>query len=175
MPNQHLNKNISENELNVIIKKLKKKKAVGFDQFSNEIFKNAPKIVLQMILLLLIIILEKGRIPEQWCKGLITPIYKKGDKLNPDNHRGRCVANALLKILCLILNKRLQDHINEKRLINKGQIGFVPKCRTTDHLFTLKHLLKYMYVIQMENKFMHASLILKKHITQFGTMVYSIN
>ena len=46
-----------------------------------------------------------------------------------------------LKILCLILNKRLQDHINEKQLINKGQIGFVPKCRTTDHLLTLKTLI----------------------------------
>ena len=76
MPNQHLNK-ISENDLNVIIKKKKKKKAVGFDQFSNEIFKNAPKNVLQMILLFLNIILEKGRITEKWCKGLITPIYIK--------------------------------------------------------------------------------------------------
>ena len=54
VPNQHLNKKISKSELNVIIKKLKKKTAVGFDQFSNEIFKNAPKKVLQMIFLLLI-------------------------------------------------------------------------------------------------------------------------
>ena len=98
----------------------------------------SPKKVLQMILSLLNIILETDRIPEQWCKGLITPIYKKGDKLTPDNYRGICVANALLKILCLILNKWLQDHINEKQLINKGQLGFVPKCKTTDHLFTLK-------------------------------------
>ena len=36
-------------------------------------------------------------------------------------------------------------------MINKGQIGFVPKCRTTDHLFTLKTLIK-KHVRDMKGK-----------------------
>ena len=94
-----------------------------------------------MLLILFNVILKTGQLPEHWCKGLITPMCKKGDKLNSDNYRGICVANALLRILCLIMKKRLQDYITEEKMINKGQAGFVPKCRTTYHLFTLKTLI----------------------------------
>ena len=92
-----------------------------------------------------------GHVPKEWCCGLITPIYKKGSKLDPDNYRGNCVMNALLKVLCLIMNQRLQAFLtkNNERLqafltknntIDRAQIGFMPKSRTTDHIFTLKTL-----------------------------------
>ena len=76
-------------------------------------FKNAPDDFLKMLFISFNVILKTRQLPEHWCKGLITPVYKKGDKLNPDNYRGsyKCVANALLKILCLIMKKRLQDYI----------------------------------------------------------------
>ena len=81
-PNQILNRRITEKEFKIVIKKLKKKKAVGFDNLSNEMFKNIPDKFLGMLLVIYNMILEKGQIPEIWCKGLITPIHKKGDKLN---------------------------------------------------------------------------------------------
>ena len=60
-----------------MIKKLNKKKAVGFDNLSNEMFKGIPDKFLGMLLAIFNMILEKGQIPEIWCKGLITPIHKK--------------------------------------------------------------------------------------------------
>jgi hypothetical protein len=52
------------------------------------------------------------------------------------------VSSALLKILCSLLNSRVQAFCSEHGLINKNQIGFQKNCRTSDHLFTLKALVK---------------------------------
>ena len=106
--NIDLNKEITLDEVKKILKKLKKKKAVGLDRLSNEIIKNTPIYFIEIILQVFNKCLKTGDIPKIWCFGLITPIYKKGNKLNPDNYKGICVMNALLNVLCLTLNERLQ-------------------------------------------------------------------
>ena len=58
---------------------------------------NAPQVHIGLILKMFNEILISGHIPKEWCCGLITPIYKKGSKLDSDNSRGICVKNALLK------------------------------------------------------------------------------
>ena len=68
-------------------------------------------------------------------------LLKKGNKLNPDNYRGICVMNALLKVLCLTLNERLKTYLYKMNTIDKAQIGFKAKCRTSDHILTLKTLI----------------------------------
>ena len=54
--------------------------------------------------------------------GVITAIYKSGDKFDPTNYRGNCVNSCLGKLFCSILNNRLitADHIfSLKTLIDK--------------------------------------------------------
>ena len=46
--------------------------------------------------------------------------------------------NSLLKVLCLIMNQRLQVFLTNNNIIDRAQIGFIPKSRTTDHIFTLR-------------------------------------
>ena len=52
------------------------------------------------------------------------------------------MSSPLLKILCSLLNGRVQTHCSENGLINKNQIGFQKDCRTSDHILTLKTLVK---------------------------------
>ena len=49
---------------------------------------------------------------------------------------------AFLKILCSLLNVRIQNYCIKMGLINKNQIGFQKNSRTSDHLLTLKALAK---------------------------------
>ena len=62
---------------------------------------------------------------------------KREVNFDPDNYRGICVMNALLKVLCLIMNQRLQAFLTKNNTIDRAQIGFMPKSGTTDHIFTL--------------------------------------
>ena len=117
---------------------MKNKKAEGIDKIANEMIKFFPEKILEALLELYNLYLEKGIIVENWCEGLLCPLYKENDKNNPDNYRGICISNALLKCLCLLLNNRLKTFCDELKIICEEQIGFRQKSRTTDHIFTLR-------------------------------------
>ena len=84
--------------------------------------------------------------PQTWCGGLITPIYKSGGRSDPANYRGICVSSCLGKLFCSILNQRLLEYIVSLNILHKSQIGFLPNNRTADHVFTLRTLIdKYVH------------------------------
>lgn len=96
---------------------------------------------LQVALLkLLNLVLESGCFPDDWNKVLISPIYKTGNKLDPENYRGICVSSNEGKVVCSILNLRVQSYLIEHYVLSKNLIGFLPKHRSTDHIFTLNTL-----------------------------------
>ena len=92
-------------------------------------------------------ILISGKMPETWCRGLITPIYKSGDRSDPSNYRrGICVSSCLGKLFCSILNQRLLKHVNSCNILHNSQIGFLPNNRTADHVLTIRTLVdKYVH------------------------------
>ena len=88
---------------------------------------NTPQVYIDLILKTFNKLLILGHVPKEWCCGLLTPIYKKGSKVDPDNYRGICVMKALLKVLCSIMNQRLENFLMKDNIINKAKIGFTPK------------------------------------------------
>ena len=55
---------------------------------------------------------------------MITAIHKDGSKSNPENYRGICVMNSLLKLLCKMMNQRMYKFLKENNII-KAQIWFM--------------------------------------------------
>ena len=55
--------------------------------------------------------------------GLITPIFKKGEKTNPANYRGITITSVLLKVVEHILNRRHNAQL-EKKTQSHLQKGF---------------------------------------------------
>uniref|UniRef100_A0A0E9QKC6 Uncharacterized protein n=1 Tax=Anguilla anguilla TaxID=7936 RepID=A0A0E9QKC6_ANGAN len=49
------------------------------------------------------LILQTGCFPEIWSQGLISTIYKSGDKFDPNNYRGICVSSNLGKFSAVFL------------------------------------------------------------------------
>ena len=141
-PSDTLNKPFTKDELFLTIKKLKKGKATGYDRISNEMLINAPQKILFLILDYINVCLEKSLISNSICYDIIYPIFKDGMKLKPENYRGICISSALLKLLTTLMNERLKVRVNELNLINKNQIGFRESSRTSDHLLTLKSIVK---------------------------------
>ena len=120
---------------------LQPKKSCGADGILNEMIKYTDHKFKLAILKLFNIILTAGIFPDIWNQGLITPIYKNGDKFDPNNYRGICVNSNLGKILCSIINSRLHHFLDEHNVLSRRQIGFLNNDRTTDHIYTLHTLI----------------------------------
>ena len=89
-----LNKPFTMNELKKTIKNLKKNKAIGYVNISNDFLKLSTERIMKLILSFVNLTLTKGMI-SNWCSDIITPIHKGGIKSNPDNYRGICVTDLL--------------------------------------------------------------------------------
>ena len=133
-----LNEAFSEEEFTKYIKNLKYNKAEGLDMISNEMIKNSPKPILDILNKFINLCLHKSFIPSS----LISPFYKDGTHNDRNNYRGICISSALLKIICTLLDNRNQEFCTKKEIINKNQIGFKRNHRTSDHLLTLKAIVK---------------------------------
>ena len=149
---------ITEDELLKAAKKLKSKKPVYNDKIRNEMIKSSIGILSKAFLKIFNNILTSGKFPESWTEGLITPIHKSGNSLDPNNYRGICVSSCMGKLFCSILNNRLMNFVNEKQLIHPTQIGFMPGNRTADHILTLKTL-HDKYVKQSEKEKIYACFV----------------
>ena len=108
------------------------------DLISNEMLKYGFDHLKEVILKLFDLISAARSIPSKWRLGLISPTYKSGEKLDPDDYRGICVISCLSKLFMLVLNESLSNFIKVNEILNQTQIGFQKKRRTADHVFTLK-------------------------------------
>ncbi len=153
---------ITLEELNGKLKSLKCNKSCGPDNIKNEMLKiSSPE--LQIALLKLFnLTLSSGVFPEVWNTGLISPIFKSGDKTDPNNYRGICVTSNLAKVFCSIINSRISSFLEQHNVISKSQIGFLPKHRTTDHIHTLHTLINEHVHLKKEGKIFACFIDFKK-------------
>ena len=136
----------SDKEILRTSKILKNKKASSFDLVKNEMIKASCGSLQSVNEKLFNIILKAGIYPNTWCEGLTTPIFKSCDKSDPENYRGICVSSCLGKFFSSIINQRLVDFLEKKKILHPSQIGFLNDNRTADHIFTLRTLIeKYSY------------------------------
>ena len=136
---------ITEAEIRPAVKKLKNNKSPYSDKIRNEMIKTSLNEMILVYQKLFNNILDLGSMPQMWCGGLITPIFKSGGRNDPSNYRGICVSSCLGKLFCSILNQRLLEHVNSLNILHKSQIGFLPNNRTADHVLTLRTLIdKYV-------------------------------
>lgn len=124
-------------ELEMLLKKLKDKKAPGADRITYEFFKNAPEEFLEKLLGLYNKILNEANVPDTFRKSVIYPIYKKGNPNEPANYRAIAFTDAAAKIFCGLLTTRLNKFAEERNILSQLQAGFRQGYGTNDHIFTV--------------------------------------
>lgn len=67
---------------------------------------------------------ESGVVPESWAAANVVPIPKKGDLCDMDNYRGISLIATIVKLLCVILNRRLSDAAEAAGHLRREQAGF---------------------------------------------------
>lgn len=87
------------------LRKLKKEKAPGKNGIEDEAWRLMPNEVGKVLFKLINKIWKEREIPD-WIKGIISLLYKKGDKKKTKNYRGITLVDMAYKIYASILNKR---------------------------------------------------------------------
>ena len=92
-------------------------KPLGPDGVHPRVLKELAEVVAE----LLSIIFEKswlsGKVPDDWRKGYVTSIYKKGSKEDPGNYRLVSLTSVPGKIMEQILLDDMFDHMRNENVI----------------------------------------------------------
>ena len=137
-----LDRPIERAEVERAVKKMKSGKASGVDGIVSEILKRGGEGMLELTWKLCSEVFEAERVPRDWTRGLIFPLFKGGEKLSTDNYRGICLLSIIGKLYASILNQRLLQWCEKRRKFGEEQAGFRPGRTTMDHAFVLSELVR---------------------------------
>ena len=139
---ENLNKEITYEEVSRCIDRLNNGKASGIDRILNEHIKTTKYTFITIYVKLFNLVLDSGCFPEQWSTGMISPIYKKEDRSNPQNYRPITILSCLGKLFTSVLNARLNDYLED--CISENQAGFRKTYSTLDHIFSMYALIELL-------------------------------
>ena len=122
------------------IKMLKNNKACGWDKIAAETLKAGGQKMSELLLKIINSALLEGKAPQDWSKGLITHVYKKGDKLNPANYRAITLLSVPGKVFCRMILNRIQQTIDN--YLTEEQCGFRNSRGTTDAIFVVRQIME---------------------------------
>lgn len=135
-----LNAPVTSDQLHDCIKRLKRNKSAGIDGILSEMVKDGGE-VLHSCFLVIFNLMLVSHFPKQLSFGLITAVYKSGDKSDVSNYRGITVGSVIAKLFAMILDHRMAVWAEDEGIKAKGQAGFRKDFRTTDNIFVLKSLI----------------------------------
>ena len=135
---EELNKSIEECEIECALKKLENGKAAGEDGCINEILKYGGEKMKKSLLILFRKMWKEEKVPIEWARGIIVPIFKEGEKKNVDNYRGITLLSVVGKLYTSILNSRITSWLEKKKKIVEEQGGFRAKRSTSEQIFYIE-------------------------------------
>jgi len=147
-------KKITEIQLLKIIDTLLPKASCGFDLLSNRMLK-AEKMKFSKLLIDLVNDTITGEVfPDILKTAKVIPIFKKGDKSNPNNYRPISLLPVFSKIVEKAINIQITDKLDSNHIIDDNQYGFRTEHSTEDAVIKFidyieKAKIKHRYVVSI--------------------------
>jgi hypothetical protein len=123
-------------EMNIALKKIKKRKAPGLDKTTNEMLLHLGTKAKSVLLNFINKTWNESNIPKAWRTANIKPIQKKHKQTNePSDYRPVSLTSSVGKLAERMVNHRLYRWLECNRILDNCQAGFRKGCRTEDQLF----------------------------------------
>jgi hypothetical protein len=133
---------ISKDEVLTAVKQLKKGKSAGSDGVSAEMLKEGGEDLIEALWRMCEQCFAREEVPSEWMKGIIVPILKSGNKLNPLNYRGITLLNVVSKVYASVLTTRLSSWAEAKGILVEEQAGFRPGRSVGENIYILTECIK---------------------------------
>jgi hypothetical protein len=139
---EELDEPIRLGEVRRAIDQLRRGKAPGVDGVVNEVLKYGGEGMTRALHVLFGCFFERERVPIDWTRGLVVPLYKDGDKHMADNYRGITLLSVVGKLYTVILNSRLSKWCEKKGVLVDEQAGFRVNRSTVDQIYALREVIQ---------------------------------
>ena len=136
------NSDITDEEILIAVKQMKKGKAAGLDSIIPEMFIYGIECLLPLINRFFNRLFSLGEYPESWYNSIIVTLHKKGDVNDGNNYRGISLQSVFSKLYASIINRRLSFFAQIYGKISEAQAGFKPGYSTIDNAFVLRALVE---------------------------------
>ena len=131
---------ITKEEIKATIKNMKCGKASGIDSITVDLLKVDTEATATVLEVLFKQIWDKEKVPEDWSKGLIVKLAKKGDLTDCGNWRGITLMSVPAKIMGRVIIDRIRNAVDEK--LRKEQAGFRKGRNTGEQIFVLRNIIE---------------------------------
>ena len=129
----------SSEEVACALRKLKNHKSPGVDGISNEQLRYGSDGLVGPLVEIFGQVWDEEAVPEEWLKGVITVIPKKGDTSVCGNNRGITLRSTTSKLFQLVMLNRLSTGI--EKALRENQCGFRRNRSCVDQIYSLRTII----------------------------------
>ena len=127
-------------EIEKAIRETKGNRAPGEDRITSDMLKADPATSAKCLVELFNRVWTEEKVPEDWQKGIIIKLPKKGDLTECGNWRGINLLSVPGKVFCRVLLHRIKASI--ERILREEQAGFRGGRSCVDQIFVLRTLIE---------------------------------
>ncbi|KAI5749413.1 hypothetical protein M8J76_007135 [Diaphorina citri] len=131
---------VLEEEIEEVIKDLKKNKAPGIDNITNELIMAGKEELTDLIAYLFTEVLCQGKIPKQWEVSKIILLHKKDKREKLTNYRPITLSCVLYKMFMKVIQRRISSILQENQPCE--QAGFRRTFSTIDHIHSVNQIIE---------------------------------
>ena len=116
--------NVNVNGVIKLLKNLKPFAASGPDGTHTMLLKQTAVEIAPALRLLFQASLDQGKVPSQWKKAQIVPLFKKGSRSDAANNRPISLTSVLCKLCEHIIHCAVIQHLTDNNILSDAQHGF---------------------------------------------------
>ena len=115
---------ITTSGISKLLQNLNIHKAMGPDQINAKILRELQDILAPTLEIIFNHSLNTGIVPSDWKMANITPLFKKGDRSQPNNYRPISLTSIVSKLFEHILSSNIRKHLESNNILHHCQHGF---------------------------------------------------